>query len=83
MPTGPNGEKRPRDMNQLAHKIIQIATGRAEEARPERRQPNPQPDELEQMLPTRENPLVMPPESDPPPPPRPQEPDENKVEVAD
>jgi hypothetical protein len=31
MPTGPKGEKRPRDTNQLAKLIVDIATGQVEE----------------------------------------------------
>lgn len=31
MPTGPNGEKRPSDPNQLGKLIVEIATGQVEE----------------------------------------------------
>ena len=31
MPIGPNGERRPKDPNRLAHKIVQIATRQDEE----------------------------------------------------
>ena len=35
MPRGPNGEKRPRDPNQLAKLIVDIATGQATDEQPE------------------------------------------------
>lgn len=31
MPTGPKGQKRPRDANQLAKSIVKLATGQTEE----------------------------------------------------
>ena len=34
MPRGPNGEKRPADVNQRAAMIVKIATGEIEEDRP-------------------------------------------------
>ena len=34
MPTGPKGEKRPRDPNQLAKLIVDIATGQVEDREP-------------------------------------------------
>ena len=34
MPTGPKGEKRPRDANQLAKLIVDIATGQVEDREP-------------------------------------------------
>ena len=34
MPRGPKGERRPSDASQLAHRIIQIATGQEEDALP-------------------------------------------------
>jgi hypothetical protein len=34
MPTGPKGEKRPRDPNQLAKLIVDIATGQVEDRKP-------------------------------------------------
>jgi hypothetical protein len=34
MPTGPKGEKRPRDPNQLAKLIVDIATGQVEDRPP-------------------------------------------------
>jgi hypothetical protein len=36
MPKGPQGQKRPADMNQLAKAIVDIATGEAEESTPAR-----------------------------------------------
>jgi hypothetical protein len=43
MPTGPKGEKRPRDANQLAKLIVDIATGQVEdrESTPEEQGKNP------------------------------------------
>ena len=43
MPTGPKGEKRPRDANQLAKLIVDIATGQVEdrETTPEGQGKNP------------------------------------------
>jgi hypothetical protein len=35
VPTGPKGEKRPRDPNQLAKLIVDIATGQVEDREPE------------------------------------------------
>lgn len=40
MPTGPKGEKRPRDPNQLAKLIVDIATGQVEDREP-KKQKNP------------------------------------------
>jgi hypothetical protein len=34
MPTGPKGQKRPRDTNQLAKLIVDIATGQVEDREP-------------------------------------------------
>jgi len=34
MPRGPKGEKRPRDVNQLAKLIVDIATGQVEDREP-------------------------------------------------
>ena len=34
MPTGPKGQKRPRDVNQLAKSIVDIATGEVEDKKP-------------------------------------------------
>ena len=34
MPTGPKGQKRPRDANQLAKLIVDIATGQVEDRKP-------------------------------------------------
>ena len=34
MPTGPKGQKRPRDANQLAKLIVDIATGQVEDREP-------------------------------------------------
>ena len=34
MPKGPDGQRRPNDVNQLAHKVIRIATGEEEDALP-------------------------------------------------
>jgi hypothetical protein len=34
MPTGPKGQKRPRDPNQLAKLIVDIATGQVEDREP-------------------------------------------------
>jgi hypothetical protein len=35
MPIGPKGQKRPRDANQLAKLIVDIATGQVEDREPE------------------------------------------------
>ena len=35
MPKGPDGQRRPNDTNQLAHKVIGIATGEEEDALPD------------------------------------------------
>ena len=37
MPTGPKGQKRPADMNQLAKAVVDIATGEREDHTPSRR----------------------------------------------
>jgi hypothetical protein len=37
MPKGPNGEQRPADVAQCAHKVFQIAIGEAEDKGPSRR----------------------------------------------